>query len=86
MLAVDGGWNEIRPHKQRIFSAEKFQLNHYISKSQEEWNFRLERGGMEGIDLSKRKQKMFDTIESDPIKDTAILRFLPGLKARLRTE
>ncbi len=60
VLAVDGGWNEIRPHKKRNFSAEKFQLNHYISKSQEEWNFRLERGDVEGFDLSKRKQRLLD--------------------------
>ena len=86
MLAVDGGWNEIRLNKKKKFLVEKFQLNHYISKSQEEWNTRLERRGVEGIDRSKRKQRMLDAIESDPIKDTAILRFLPGLKARLRTE
>ena len=86
MLAVDGGWNEIRLNKKKKFLVEKFQLNHYISKSQEEWNTRLERRGVEGIDRSKRKQRMLDAIESDPIKDTAILRFLLGLKARIRTE
>ena len=83
MLAVDGGWNEIRLNKKKKFLVEKFQLNHYISKSQEEWNTRLERRGVEGIDRSKRKQRMLDAIEADPIRDTEILKYLPKLKCKI---
>jgi len=82
VLAVDGSWNEIRRHKKR-FSVEKFQLNHYISKSQEEWNIRLERLDVEGIDKSKRKQRILDAIEANPIKDTEILKYLPKLKCKV---
>ena len=80
VLAVDGNWNEIRPHEERSVSVEKFQLNHYFSRSQEEWNIRLERGGVEGIEKSKKKQRMLDAIEANPIKDTEILKYLPKLK------
>jgi len=82
VLAVDGGWNEIRTHKQRFFIG-KFQLNHYISKSQEEWNIRIERGALIGVDKSKRKNRLLDAIEADPIKDTEILKYLPKLKCKV---
>lgn len=83
VIAVDGSWNEMRPHKKRFLFAEKFQLNHYISKSQEEWNSRLERRTVKGADKSKQKQRMLDAIETDPIEDTEILKYLPKLKYKV---
>ena len=80
VLAVDGSWNEMRPHKKNFAFAEKFQLNHYISRSQEEWDARLERRTVEGVDKSKQKQRMLDAIEADPIEDAEILKYLPQLK------
>jgi hypothetical protein len=68
------------PVEERSVSAEKFQLNHYISKSQEEWDFRLGRGDVIGSDKSKKKQRMLEVIEANPIKDTEILKYLPKLK------
>ncbi len=80
VLAVDGSWNEIQLHTKRFLFVEKFQLNHYISKSQEEWNNRLERRDVEGVDKRKQKQRMLDAIETDPVEDTGILKYLPKLK------
>ena len=80
VLAVDGDWNEIRPVDERSVSSKKFQLNHYVSKSQEEWNIKLERGAVAGFDKSKKKQRILDAIEVNPIKDTKIFKYLPKLK------
>ena len=73
----------MRAHKKNFSFAEKFQLNHYISRSQEEWNGRLERRTVEGVDKSKQKQRMLEVIETDPIKDTVILKYLPKLKCKV---
>jgi len=83
VLAVDGGWNEIRLNKKKKFLVEKFQLNHYISKSRDEWDTRLKRRDVDGIDTCKRKQRMLDAIEADPIRDTEILKYLPKLKCKV---
>jgi hypothetical protein len=80
VLAVDGSGNEIRRHKKSFPFVEKFQLNHYFSKSQEELNIRIERYDVRGLDKSKKKQQMLEVIEDDPIEDTEILKYLPKLK------
>jgi hypothetical protein len=80
VLAVDGTWNEIRPHKKSFSFIEKFQLNHYFSKSQEEFNIRIEGHDVRRFDKSKKKQRMLEVIEDEPIEDTEILKYLPKLK------
>ncbi len=83
VLAVDGSWHEIRHHEERNFTVSKFQLNHYISKSEEERNTRVERGDVEGFVKREKKKQIFHAIETDPVRDIEILKYLPSLKTNL---
>jgi hypothetical protein len=72
-------------------------LNHYFSKSQEEFEAKVDRGFIDMVGpahpryaespfharYAGRKREMARAIESAPIEDRKIQRFLPKLKARM---
>ena len=84
VLAVGGNWDEIRFKKKKFLNG-KFQLNHYISKSKEEFETRLGRRNVIGIDKSERKTRLIKAIEADPVEDTEIFKYLPELKCKVKT-
>ena len=84
VLAVGGNWKEIQ-FKTKKFLNGKFQLNHYISKSKEEFEARLGRQNVIGIDKSERKTRLIKAIEADPVEDTEIFKYLPELKCKVKT-
>jgi hypothetical protein len=63
--------------------AETVQLNHYMTKSREDWLLKQERLG--GFTAKPRSQFTWDAVESkcNQIEDLGILRFMPAVKALL---
>jgi hypothetical protein len=61
-------------------------LNHYFTRSEEEWEAKLQRGGgsqRPPADMRQRRNAVRDAIERASVEDRRIQRFVPGLKALL---
>ena len=70
-------------HNLNLFSNDVVRINHYYSKSLEEYRSRRHIPS-EGARRDFRKNDdLLDLIEADSVKDTTIQRFLPELKRRL---
>jgi hypothetical protein len=101
-----GGWSAYDEKRQLLahsklksqdfISDDIFRLNHYITKSKEEFNAKISKGGPNiGFPLDSRagksvrrrgadyRRSFADTVEADPVEDRTIQRFLPRLKSAL---
>jgi hypothetical protein len=71
-----------------VAAGEAILLNHYFTRSEEEFEAKLRRGygskrAWQRRELQWRSQFIRDAIERDPVEDLAIQRFVPALKERL---
>ncbi len=83
----DGTWvsKSRKPAINRLSSSAPLQLNHYYTRSEQEFTGKLSKGSVRGpgyFDAS-RYEEIKGWIECDTVEDTAILRFKSQLESRL---
>lgn len=75
---VDGSFRFPPTHKW-------LRINHYVTKSKEEWD-RRHTAGLR-VDITRENEKgYFDDYQSTEVRDTEILKYLPELRRRLSLE
>lgn len=69
VLAVDENRRDLREGEPRHVSFEKFQINHYFSKSREEFEERLQRRNVFGKSVRDKRERTLDLVDRCSVRD-----------------
>lgn len=79
---VDENGNPIKGAFSEQHHSDKIRINHYFSKSLEEFEAKISRGRAASSGKYEIRREEFEF--ADAVKDTSILKFIPNLKKRMR--
>lgn len=78
--AIDENYNVVKAWQDKIGHVNKIQINHYFTKSKEEWIKRRSFGMADHTDDKKRTLKDFEEYDNNELYDDSMLYYVEKIK------